>query len=127
GINLHELYTGIVKLVREEFPESQQGFDKFAEVQEKIGVNLDRDILQSFTGESVSVTMPIKSDADGPTRQESFSALKCANADKVRELLTKAVEALNQIPQVQAQQLKLEAIDDMPGFQKMSASFLQMF
>ena len=89
-------------------------------------MNLDRDILQSFTGECVSVTVPVKSD-DGPTRQESFSAMKCANPDKIRELLTKAVDALNQIPQVQAQQLKLEAIDDLPGFQKLSASIFQMF
>ena len=72
GVSLHELYDGIMKLVREEFPESQQGLEKFAEWQEKVGVNIDRDILQSFSGESVSVTMPVKA-ADGSTRQGSRS------------------------------------------------------
>jgi hypothetical protein len=67
GLDLHELYVGIVKFVREQFPESQAALDKFTEFQVKIGVNLDRDILQSFSGESVCVTMPL-----GPVEKEHF-------------------------------------------------------
>jgi hypothetical protein len=125
GVSLHVLYDGIVKLVREEFPESQYGFDKFAELQERVGVNLDRDILQSFSGESVSVTVPVKT-ADGSTRQESVTALKCQNPDKIRELLARAVDGLNSIPAVQMQQLKLEDCNDLKGFQKLHAAIFQM-
>jgi hypothetical protein len=125
GVSLHELYDGIIKLVREEFPESQQGLDKFAELQEKVGVNLDRDILQSFSGESVSVTMPVKG-ADGSTHQESVTALKCPNPDKIRELLARAIDGLNRIPALQMQQLKLDDCNDLKGFQELHAAIFQM-
>ncbi|HZZ27927.1 MAG TPA: hypothetical protein VFE46_07965 [Pirellulales bacterium] len=126
GINLHELYSGIIQNVREEFPESQQGIDKFAALQEQIGVNFDRDILQSFNGESVCVAMPIKSD-DGSVRQESVSGLRCSNPDKIKELLSCGVEALNKLPAMQTQQVKLEDCKDLEGFQALHAAILQMF
>jgi hypothetical protein len=124
GVNLHELYDGIVKIVREEFPESEEGFSKFADVQEKIGVNLDRDILQSFPGQSVSVSLPVT--GDGSARAESVTAIKCTNPDKIRELLGRAVDALNKIPAVQMQQLKLEDASDLNGFQTLNASVFVM-
>ena len=126
GVSLHELYDGIMKLVREEFPESQQGLEKFAEWQEKVGVNIDRDILQSFSGDSVSVTMPVMA-ADGSTHQGSVTALKCQNPDKIHELLVRAVDSLNSIPAVQMQQIKLEDCTDLVGFQKLHAAIFQMF
>ncbi len=125
GVNLHELYDGIIKLVREEFPEAQNGLDKFADLQEKVGVNLDRDLLQSFTGESVAVTVPVKA-GDGSIRQESVTALKCTNPDKIRELLTRAVDSLNKIPALQMQQIKLVDCTDLNGFQQLSAAVFQM-
>lgn len=125
GLNLHELYNGIMKIAQEEFPESQHGLDKFAELQEKVGVNLDRDILQSFSGESVSVTLPVKR-PDGSTGRAQVTALKCQNPDKIRELLGRAVDALNKIPAVQMQQLKLEDCKDLAGFQKLNAAIFQM-
>jgi hypothetical protein len=125
NVNLHEIYAGIVKLVRDVFPESQQAFDKLDAIQQQVGVNLDRDILQSFTGEEVSVTLPITK--DGQTRHDSVTACQCSNPDKIRELIGRGVEALNRLPAVQMQQLKLEDCSDLPGFQKLSAAFLQMF
>jgi hypothetical protein len=81
--------------------------------------------LQSFSGESVSVTLP--SSKDAPARHDSVTACKCSNPDKVRALIARGVEALNRLPAVQMQQLKLEDCADLPGFQKLSAAFLQMF
>ncbi|HTQ37893.1 MAG TPA: hypothetical protein VMJ32_02635, partial [Pirellulales bacterium] len=125
GINLHELYTGIISMVREEFPGSAEPLDKFAAFQEKIGVDFDRDILQSFSGESVCVTVPIKG-ADGAVKHGSVWASKCENPDKIRELLTRAVDGLNTIPAVQMQQLKLEDCADLKGFQSIHAAVFQM-
>ncbi len=122
GVSLHELYDGVAKFVREQFPESEEGFAKFAEAQEKIGVNLDRDVLQSFSGETVSVTVPIAG-ANGTSQQASIVALKCQNPDKIRELLGRAVEGLNKIPAVQAQQLKLADCQEPAGFQELQAAF----
>ncbi len=126
GFNLHELYDGIVAFVREQFPESQPALDKFAAFQDKIGINLDRDILQSFTGESVCVTMPVTM-ADGSKKSVSVTALKCQNPEKVRELLGRAVESLNKFPALQMQQLKLEDCKNLEGFQQLQAACFQMF
>jgi hypothetical protein len=125
GANLHEIYDGIVKLVRDVFPESERAFEKLDAVQQQIGVNLDRDILQSFSGEAASVTLPITKGSS--TGHDSVTALKCSNPDRIRELIGRGVEALNRLPAVQMQQLKLEDCADLPGFQKLSAAFLQMF
>ena len=125
GVNLHEVYNGVVNLIQEEFPESKEGFDKWAEVQAQIGVNLDRDILQSFTGECVHITVPVKA-ADESVSLQSVSAMKCGNPDKIRELMSRAVEELNKIPAVQMQQLKLEDCTGLEGFQKLQAATLQM-
>jgi len=125
GANFHEIYDGVIKLVRDVFPESQQAFEKFDAIQQQVGVNLDRDILQSFSGEAVSVTLPVTK--DGSSRHDSVTALKCSNPDKIRELMARGIEALNRLPAVQMQQLKLEDCSDLPGFQKLSAAFLQMF
>jgi hypothetical protein len=126
GPDFHELYDGIIKLVRDQFPESQSALDKFAEAQDKIGVNLDRDILQSFTGELACVTVPVTT-ADGTKRQTSVTALKCQNPDKIRELLGRAVDGLNKLPAVQTQQLKLEDCKKLEGFQEVHAAIFQMF
>ncbi len=126
GINLHELYEGIIKLVQEEFPESQKGFDKLAAVQEQIGVNFDRDIFQSFSGESMSVTFPVKA-ADGSTRDEWLSGLKCSNPDKIGELLARGLEAVNKLPALQTQQFKFDDLDDLKGFKKLHAAIFQVF
>jgi hypothetical protein len=125
GVNLHELYGGIIALVREEFPESKKGLDKFAEWQRKVGVDLDRDILQSFSGESVSVTVPVKAAVE-TTRQESVIALRCKNSDKIRDLLARAVDNLNTIPALQMQQLKLDECKEVKGFQELHATIFQM-
>ena len=125
GVNLHELYGGIIALVRDEFPESKKGLEKFAAWQRTVGVDLDRDILQSFSGESVSVTIPVKG-ADGSARLESVIALRCQNPDKIRELLARAVDGLNTIPVVQMQQLKLDDCKDLTGFQELHATIFQL-
>jgi hypothetical protein len=125
GMNLHELYDGVIKLVREQVPESQTALEKFSEFQNKIGVNFDNDILQSFTGESACVTVPITL-ADGSKSEASVTALKCQHPDKIRELLGRAVDALNKFPAAQMQQLKLEDCK-LEGFQQVHAAAFQMF
>lgn len=126
GVRLHPFYERLTQLLREKFPESQQGLDKWEQVQEQIGVNLDRDILQSFSGEVVSVTLPTTSAAT-PGGHESLLALRCQNPERVRELLHRAVDSLNQIPAVQAQQLSLTPCEDLPEFEQLNAMMLGMF
>jgi len=119
GVYLHELYLGVLSFVREEFPEVREHLDQWDKMQEKVGVNVDEDILQSFPGESVSVTF-----AD----QQSVTALKCTNADKIRDLLDRAFTGLKQIPQVAAQGIDLVDVDDaaLEGFQEIKMAALAM-
>ena len=119
GINLHEIYAGVMSFVREEIPEAHETLDQWAAMQDKVGVNLDEDILQAFTGENVSITLADK---------QTVTALKCSNPDKIRELLDRAIEGLKQIPAVQAQQIDLVDSDDaaLEGFQEVRAAALAM-
>jgi hypothetical protein len=119
GINLHEIYSSVLSFVREEVPESQEGLDKWNAMQEKVGVNLDQDILQAFSGENVSITL---------SDQQTVTALKCSNPEKIRELMDRAIEGLKQIPQVQQQGLDLVDCEDeaLDGFQELRVAALAM-
>ncbi len=124
GANLHVLYEGIMEIVREDFPESHKGLDKFAEMQEEIGVDIDRDLLQSFSGEHVSVRMPVET-ADGKTTQQGVTASKCSNPERVIELLERAVERLSELPALQAQELELVDVEGMDGYREIRAQIFQ--
>jgi hypothetical protein len=67
----------------------------------------------------VSITLP---------NQQTVSAFKCSNEQKVRELLDRAVEGLKQIPQIAQQGIDLVDCDDaaLEGFQEIKAAALAM-
>ncbi len=119
GVDLHEIYAGVMEFVREEVPESHETLDEWDALQEKVGVNLDEDLLKSFSGENVSITLP---------NDQSVTALKCNNESKVRQLLDRAIEGLKQIPQVRQQDLDLvdSEDEDLDGFQEFRAAALAM-
>ncbi len=123
GANLHPLYEKIIAVLEEHFPEAQPGLEKFAQIQEQFDVHLDRDILQSFSGESVSISLPqsVPSLMGGP---ESFTAMRCSNPDRIRELLHRAVDAIKEIPAAKAQQLALKECEDLEGFEILSMTSL---
>jgi len=123
GVNLHPAYEGILGIVREQIPESKKDLDKFEAAQDQIGVHLDKDIFQAFSGESVSVTLPAKSSSRGP---ESVFALRCEKPERIRELLHRLVDGLQQFPAVKTQQLSLTECKDLEGFDELSATSLAM-
>ena len=121
GVNLHVLYEGIMDIVREEFPESHEGLEKLAQAQEKIGVDLDGDLLQSFSGECMAVRLPVEA-AEGKTSQQGVTAVKCSNPERIRELLGRAVDALNELPAVKSQGLELVDAEGLDGYQEIRAN-----
>ncbi|MBX3425353.1 MAG: hypothetical protein KF688_06710 [Pirellulales bacterium] len=125
GINLHELYAGALDLVKREFPEAEPGLARFDELQNQFGVRIDEDVLQSFSGETASVTFPVEQ-PDGGSSSQSVTALRCSNPDKIRELMHRGVEALKQIPFVAAQQLDVVACSELEGFEEIQCSMLAM-
>jgi hypothetical protein len=121
GANLHPVYERVIAFLKDNVPESAPALEKFAAIQDKLGVHLDEDILQSFSGERISISLPADSAAGG---RQNVLALRCQKPERIRELLHKLVDALQQFPAVKAQQVQLAACKDLDGFDELSASML---
>jgi len=126
GANLHPAYEWIMEVVEERIPEAKPTLEKFERLQSEHDVYLDRDILQAFTGEVVSITLPpaTPSPLGG---QDSFVALRCHKPERIRELLHRLVDRLQEIPAVEAQELKLVECEELEGFEVVSALVLSAF
>lgn len=122
GANLHPLYDWAMKTIPEQFPEAQEGLDHLEQVQNQFDVHLDEDLLQSFSGESVSITLPGAGNSPLAAAGQSVSFMKCSNPDRVRELLHRLVDQLKQIPQVR--DIALEEVEGLEGFEQISSSVL---
>ena len=112
GVNLHTLYERIMTVLKEDVPEAADGLAQFEQIQQQFDLYLDKDILQSFSGEYASVSLVTDNG-----KRESVTALRCHNPDRIRELLHRGIEAAQQIKQVQTQQLKLVENEDLEGFE----------
>ncbi len=126
GANLHALYEGLLSFVEENIPEAKDGLEHLDQMQEQIGIHVDRDILQAFSGECVSVSFP----AAEPTMfggENSVVAMRCEKPDRIRELLHRLVDTVKEHPVVQAQQLSLDESEDLDGFEELSATMLSAF
>jgi hypothetical protein len=126
GANLHPLYERIIAVIKERFPEAEPGLAKFEQLQSQIGVHLDRDILQAFSGECVSVSLPaaVPSPFAG---HDWVMAMRCQKPDRIRELLHRLVDKVKDHPIVAAQQLRLTKSETLEGFEELSALVLAGF
>jgi hypothetical protein len=121
GANLHPIYERVMSILKEDVPEAAEGLEKFEQIQQHFDVYLDRDILQAFSGEYASVTMPSESGTP-----DSVLALRCQKPDRIRELMHRGMDALAEIEQVKAVQLKLTESTELEGFDQLSALPLMM-
>jgi hypothetical protein len=121
GANLHPIYERVMSFLKDNVPESAKPLEKFAAIQDKIGVHLDEDILQAFSGERISISLPADTAGGG---HQNVVALRCQKPDRIRELLHKAIDAAQQFPAMKAQQLQLAPSKDLDGFEELSASML---
>ncbi len=126
GANLHPLYERVMAVVKERFPEAGPGLEKFEQFQNKIDVHLDRDILQAFSGECVSLSLPAAA-PPGSGRAGSVWALRCHKPERIRELVHRLVDKLKEHPVVAAQQLELAKCEGLEGFEQVSALVLAGF
>ena len=126
GVNLHPLYAWVVQLIRNEIPEATPAVEQFEKAQQEWGIQLDDDLLQSFSGESVCVSLP----ADSPSvvgGQDKVVALRCHKPDRIRELLHDWVDRLGKTPYAQSQQLKLAPSNELKGFDELSLNLFAGF
>jgi len=126
GVNLHPAYERIVELLHEHVPEARPALKRFEELQAEHGVYLDRDVLQAFSGERVSVSLPAKTPSllGGP---DSVLALRCHKPERIRELLHSLVEHLQEVEFVKAQKLELAECEKLEGFERITALLLNLF
>jgi hypothetical protein len=126
GANLHPVYEWVMGVIKERFPAAQGALEQFARWQSDHDVYLDRDILQAFSGEFVSVALP----AASPSLlggQDTVIALRCRKPERIRELLHRLVDWLKQKPIAQGQQLTLAPCEKLKGFEEVSAVLLSAF
>lgn len=126
GINLHPIYQRVMEVIKERFPEAHEGLEQFEKLQSDNDVYLDRDILQAFSGEIVSVSLPaaVPSMLGG---QDSVVALRCHKPERIRELLHRLVDTLKQHPIAKGQQFDLTECKGLEGFEEISAVLLNAF
>jgi hypothetical protein len=121
GVNLHVLYQAVMDLLDAEVPEAADGLEQFEAMQQQLDLHLDEDILQAFSGEYANVTV-----VTDRGRRESVMALRCHKPERIRELIHRGIEAMQQIEWVRMQQLKLSETPDMEGFETVSAGLLTL-
>jgi hypothetical protein len=126
GANLHPLYQRVIEVIKERFPEAERGLENFEEIQSRIDVHLDRDILEAFSGECVSVSLPAAT-ASPSGGHDRVVALRCHKPDRIRELLHRLVDKVKGHPAVAAQQLRLDKCPTLEGFEEVSALALLGF
>ena len=125
GANMHPLYEWVTTKVPEMFPESKEGFAKFDAIQDQFDLHLDADIFQSFSGESVNIAMPGPPSPFGQT-SKSVSFMRCEKPDRVEELISRGIDALMQIPQVQQQGVQIVDSTSLDGFKEIKANMFMM-
>ncbi len=126
GVRLQPLYAWLMEQIPAHFPEAQTGLDQFAQLQDQFDIHVDADLLQAFSGESVSISLPGGTPGPlGPTGQ-SVSFLRCEKPERIKELMHRLVDQLQQIPQLDSQNISLTEVEDLDGFEEISAGVFAM-
>ena len=121
GASLHPVYTWLMEVLPEKIPEIRQGLAQFDAFQNAIDLHIDEDILQAFSGESVSISLPGATASPFGMQGQSAVFLKCDQPDRIHELLHRLVGQLQQIPQLESQNIDLIKIEGREQFEEISA------
>ena len=91
GCTLLPLYDWAMQEIPARFPETKSGLDEFAALQNQHDIHVREDILQSFSGESVSVSLP------GPVtpfgkQADSVLMMRCTQPEHMEELIHTGID-----------------------------------
>ena len=125
GCNLLPLYDWLMRDIPMRFPEVVPGLDKFAAIQNQYDVHLREDILQSFSGEFVSISLP------GPVtmlgkQSDTVFMLRCSEPEHVEGLIHRGINALAEIRVVAQQGLSMKDVPGLDGFQQIDSGAFAM-
>ncbi len=125
GGTLLPMYEWLMEEIPAKIPEAQQGLDQFAAVQDQIDLHLKEDLLEAFSGEMASITLPGAPTPFGKGSQ-SVLMLRCSKPERIQELMHRGMNLLNDIPQVKAQGIGLKDAAGLEGFEELTAQFFGM-
>lgn len=125
GVNLHPLHEWVKTKVPALFPGSEEAFFELRDAQEKLDIHLDNDIWQGFGGESISINLPGPLTPLGPS-QKSVLLLRCTKPDRIRELIHRGLEALQQVPQIRNYGVTVTECESLEGFEEINAGLFAM-
>ena len=125
GGNLLPLYDWAMSAIPAAVPEAQQHLDQFAKIQDQFDIHLKEDLLEAFSGETVSLTMPGAPTPLGAGAQSVFFT-RCSQPDRIQELLHRGLNAANDIPMVKVQGIGLKEVAGLDGFEELTANMLGM-
>ena len=125
GCSLLPLYDWAMKEIPVRFPEAQSGLDAFAALQNQHDIHVREDILQSFTGEFASISLPGPATPFGK-RADSVLMFRCTQAGHMLELIHRGINALEEIPQVRQQGVSFEEVAGHDDFLQLKADALAM-
>ena len=127
GMSLAPIYERAMAVIKEKFPNAQPILDQWAAIQEQIGVDVKKDILDSFTGESVSVSFP-KAVAAGAlgAGADGITAMRCQNPARIQALLDKLFKMVENEPALAGQGIQIVKSPALDGFHELKAPQLAL-
>lgn len=125
GCTLLPLYDWAMKEIPERFPEAKKGLEKFAALQNQYDIHVREDILQSFSGEVASVSIPGPVTVMGK-RSDSVMMMRCTEPEHIEELIHRGINELAEIPQIKQQGISFEDVAGHDGFLQLKANALAM-
>ena len=125
GANLQPLYSWVTSEIKQTFPGSEEFFVELAEAEQMLDIKLEDDLLNSFSGETVSISTAGGFSPFGSTSKSIFMT-RCSNPDRISELLDRAWDAVKDQPELQSQGISVAESATLPGFRQLKASFLAL-
>lgn len=123
GMNLHTVYAWLMEVIPQKFPDVQADLQQFDALQTLADVHIDEDLLQAFTGESVSVTSPAAIASPLGFSNQTVVFMRCTKPDRIKQLLRRLFAQLQNIPDAQFR-FSLKPVEGMEGFESISAPIL---
>jgi len=93
GCTLLPLYDWAMKEIPAGFPVANKSLEEFAALQNKYDIHLREDILQSFSGEFASISLPGTPTPFGK-RADSVLMLRCTESEHIEELIHRGINEL---------------------------------
>lgn len=117
GVDLHGCYKLLTGILSRDAPKiNGKLMAKLAEYEKRYDVSLEEDLLEVFSGESVSITLPAN---------QSVYALKCPQPERAKFLFHSVMDKVAAMPQMMLFQPQVIRSQTLEGFEEVVSPMLQ--